>query len=127
MVQIHGAEFVRVRVPAYLERSLQLALADVHAPFFTDHEGTALTVVLRREEWERLASRFATAQVTTGFRLVAVQVPGADAAFAARLRQALVQPGLEAALLPSFHNDYVLVQADQVEVCAAAIRRLLAG
>lgn len=127
MIHVHDGEFTHVRVPAYLERSLQLALATVHAPFFTDYEETALTVVLRREEWERLASRFAAAEVATGFRLIAVQAPGQDPAFPARLRQALAQRGVSAALLPSFHNDYVLVRDDQLQTCLAAISHLSSG
>lgn len=124
MTQVHDGEFVRVHVPAYLERSLQLALGSVHAPFFTARDGPAFTVVLQRDEWERLTSRFAAAEVATGFRLVIVEAPGPDPDFPARLRQALTQSGVSAALLPSFHNDYVLVRDDQVEACLTAISRL---
>lgn len=124
---VHQAEFVRVHVPGHLERSLQLALAGVLAPFFTDREGTRVTAVLQRGEWERLASRFASAEVTSGLRLVTVLVPGADAAFSARLRRVLAEGGVEAILLPSFHNDYVLVREDQVPRGLEAISRLLAG
>lgn len=126
-IQVHEGEFVRVHVPAYLARSLQLALGGVHAPFFTERDGPILMVVLRREEWERLASRFAAAEVAAEFRLIAVQVPGVDPAFPARLRQALAEAGLDAVLLPSFHNDYVLVREVELPSCLAAITRLLTG
>ncbi len=122
--RVHDGEFVRVLVPAYLERSLQLALGGVHAPFFTARNGAGFTVVLQREEWERVASRFAAAEVTAGFRLVTVVTPGMDAGFPTRLRQALAERGVSAALMPSFHNDYVLVRDDQVEACLEAISQL---
>jgi len=125
-IQLHEGEFVRVRVPAGLERSLQLALAGAHAPFFGHREGGAFEVVLRASEWERIAPRFATAAVTAGFRLLSVS-PGPEATFPARLRRALAEGGVEAALLPSFHNDHVLVQADQLPRCLAVVSRLLAG
>lgn len=121
--QVHDGEFVRVFVPAYLERSLQLALGTVHAPFFTERNGEAFAVVLQRQEWERVAPRFATAQVTVGFRLVTVVTPEMDSGFPARLRQVLTERGVSAALMPSFHNDYVLVRSDQLEACLQAIRQ----
>ncbi len=125
-IWIHEGEFVRVRVPAYLERSLQLALAGAHAPFFEHREEGGLEVVLRGGEWERIAPRFAGSAVTRGFRLVSVN-PGPDSAFPARLRRAFDEHGVEAALLPSFHNDHVLVQDDQLQRCLEVVRRLLSG
>jgi len=123
-IWIHGGEFLRVRVPAYLERSLQLALAGVHAPFFEHRDAGALEVVLQGSEWERIAPRFAGATVTAGFRLVSVH-PGPDSAFPARLRRALNEDGVEAALLPSFHHDHVLVRDDQLPRCLEVVRQLL--
>ncbi|HEU5299663.1 MAG TPA: hypothetical protein VFW08_09225 [bacterium] len=125
-VQIHEGEFVRVRVPDRLERSLQLALAEAHAPFFHHHEAGALEVVLREAEWARIAPRFAGAQMMPGFRLVSVH-SGGESAFPARLRRALADDGVDAALLPSFHNDHVLVRADQLERCLAVVRKLLSA
>lgn len=123
-IQIHDGEFVRVRVPAQLERSLQLALAGAHAPFFQHREAGALEVVLQEAEWARIAGRFAGSRVAPGFRLVSVH-PGGQPAFPARLRQALADDGVEAALLHSFHNDHVLVRADQLERCLTVVRKLL--
>lgn len=125
MVHLHDGEFVRVRVPVYLERSLQIALGGVHAPFFTDHEGTALAVVLRREEWERLAHRFVGAAVETGFRLVSFQPDASDLMLPSRLRHGLHKRGVGAAVLPSFHHDHLLVREDQAERCLELITRIL--
>jgi hypothetical protein len=125
-IELHDGEFVRVRVPAALERSLQLALAGVHAPFFERRQGAAVEVVLREAEWRRIAPRFASAEAAAGFRLVSVR-PGAAADFPARLRRALAADGVQAHLLPSFHNDHVLVRADQLERCLAVITRCLGG
>lgn len=124
---MHDPEFVRSRVPGYLERSLQLALAGVPAPFFTYREGAFVVVIAQRREWERLAPRFPAATATAGYRLVAVTPPGPDAAFPARLRQALADSGLEAQLLPSFHNDYVLVRDADLDRCVAVITALCGG
>ena len=125
-IWIHEGEFLRVRVPASLERSLQLALAGAHAPFFEHRDAGALEVVLRGSEWERIAPRFAGSTVTSGFRLISVH-PGADSAFPARLRRAFNASGVEAALLPSFHNDHVLVRDDQLQRCLDVVRQLLSG
>lgn len=126
MIEIHDNEFVRVQVPVSLERSLHLALGGVHAPFFTLHEEGAVVVILRREEWDRLAPRFASARVTAGFRLVSLHPPHLDGAFAARLAAALSAAGLAARLLPSFHNDHLLVPGGELERTVEAIRPLLA-
>ncbi len=126
MIEIHDHEFVRAEVPRALERSLQLALGGAHAPFFTFSEETAIVVVLRRDEWDRLAPRFASARAAGGFRLVTLHPPRPDAAFPARLREALVAAGLSARPLPSFHNDYLLVPAGEVERTVEAVRPLLA-
>lgn len=125
MIQLHDGEFVRVRVPGYLERSLTLALGAVHAPFFTAHEGAAIAVVLRREEWDRLAARFASAQVVAGFRLISIQPAQADPDFPSRLRDALAEHGLAAQLLPSLHAEQLLVTGDELDRTVAAVRRLL--
>lgn len=125
-IWIHEGEFLRARVPASLERSLQLALAGAHAPFFQHREAGTLEVVLRESEWKRIAPRFAGSVVTAGFRLVSVH-PGPDSTFPARLRRALNEDGVEAALLPSFHHDHVLVRDDQLARCLAVVRRLLSG
>lgn len=126
MIEIHDHEFVRVEVPRALERSLQLALGGVHAPFFTLHGETAIVVVLRRDEWDRLAPRFASARAAGGFRLVTLHPPQLDGTFPIRLREALAAAGLSARPLPSFHNDYLLVPADEVERAIEAVRPLLA-
>ena len=124
MVHVHDGEFVRVRVPAYLERSLQIALGGVHAPFFTDHEGAALAVVLRRDEWDRLAPRFTAAEVSGGFRLLSLK-RGPDPWLPSSLRQALGERGVAACVLPSFHNDHLLVRDDHVQRCLEVIREIL--
>lgn len=122
--RVHDGEFVRVRVPAGLERSLQLALTGAHAPFFEHRDAGALDVVLREAEWARLAPRFAGAAVARGYRLVSLQ-PAPERTPA--LRRALAEAGVEAVLLPSFHHDHLLVRADQLERCLAALSRLPAG
>ena len=127
MIEIQDGEFVRVQVPAYLERSLHLALGGVHAPFFTLQEPMAVVVVLRREEWDRLAPRFASAQLTAGFRLVSVQPPRDDTQFPARLTAALTAAGVPVQLLPSFHNDHLLVAHDDLDRTLGAIRHVLEG
>lgn len=124
-VQVHEAVFARVRVPAYLERSLQLALGGVHAPFFTLHDVDAIVVVLRDDEWARLTSRFASATVESGFRLVSVQVHGSDAQVARKLVTALASGGIAAAVLPSFHHDHLLVPGDQLHAALPVIHQVL--
>jgi len=126
-IVVHEREFLRARVPGYLERSLQHALAGVAPPFFTYREGAVVIVVVERQEWEHLAPRFPAAAVTTGYRLVVVTPPGSDPAFPARLRRALAGGGIEAQLLPSFHNDYVLVRAADLDRCLALITALPDG
>ena len=125
MIEIQDGEFVRVQVPASLERSLRLALGGVHAPFFTIHEGMAVVVILRRDEWEHLAPRFASAHLTTGFRLVSIHPARGDSQFPARLTAALVAMGLSARVMPSFHNDHLLVANDELDRTLGAIRFLL--
>jgi hypothetical protein len=127
VIEIHDHEFVRVQVPRSLERSLHLALGGVHAPFFTLHQKEAVVVVLRREEWERLAPRFASAQVMAGYRLVSLHPAHADGAFPARLGAALTSAGLSARLLPSFHNDHLLVPGAELAPTVEAIRKFLAA
>jgi len=126
VIEVHDHEFVRVQVPLSLERSLHLALGGVHAPFFTLRDEGALVVILRRVEWDRLAPRFASALVTAGFRLVSLHPPHLDGAFPARLAAALSVAGLSARLLPSFHNDHLLVPGGELERTVEAVRPLLA-
>lgn len=126
-IRVHDPEFVRAHVPAYLERSLQLALAGLPAPFFTFREGAAIVVVVERQEWERLSPRFPAAVTTAGFRLVSVTAPGSDPAFPARLKQVLAAGGVRATLLPSFHNDHVLVSAAELDRCVALVTAALDG
>lgn len=125
MIEIHDGEFVRVEVPAYLARSLRLALRGVHAPFFTQPDDGAVVAVLRREEWARLAPRFAAARAAGGFRLVSIRPMRPDGEFLARLGGALAAAGAVARLLPSFHHDYLLVAGDELERTVEAIRHFL--
>lgn len=125
MVHVQDGEFVRVRVPVYFERSLHIALGGVHAPFFTDHEGTVIAVVLRREEWERLAQRFVGADVEAGFRLVSLQPGASDLTLLSRLRHGLQEHGAAAEVLPAFHHDHLLVREDQAQRCLELITRIL--
>jgi hypothetical protein len=125
VIDIQDGEFIRVRIPALLERSLHLALGGVHAPFFTLHEGDAVVVILRREEWNHLAPRFVSGQPTAGFRPVSIHPPHLDGHFPARLNAALAAAGVAARLLPSFHNDHLLVAGGELDRTLEAIRRLL--
>lgn len=124
-VQVHEAVFARVRVPVYLERSLQLALGDVHAPFFTLRDVDAVVVVLRDDEWARLTSRFVSATVESGFRLVSVQGYGSDPQVARKLVTALASGGIVASGLPSFHHDHLLVPGDQLRAALPVIQQFL--
>jgi hypothetical protein len=126
VIDVHVHEFVRVHVPLSLERSLHLALAGVHAPFFTLHDEGTVVVILRREEWDRLAPRFASARVSGGFRLVSLRPSHLGGTFAVRLMAALSAAGLSARLLPSFHNDHLLVPGVELDRTVEAIRSLLA-
>jgi hypothetical protein len=125
VIEIHEGEFARVRISAMLERSLHLALGGVHAPFFTIHEGDAVVVILRREEWDHLASRFVSVRPETGFRLVSICPPRPDRGFPARLSAALAAAGVTARLLPSFHNDKLLVAGMELDRALETIRRQL--
>ena len=126
MIEVHEHEFVRVHVPRSLERSLHLALAAVHAPFFTLHEGGTVVVILQQEEWNRLAPRFASARMSGGFRLISLHPPHLDGGFTSRLTAAISAAGLSARLLPSFHNDHLLVPGGELDRTVEVIRHLLA-
>ena len=126
MIEVHEHEFARVHVPRSLERSLHLALAGVHAPFFTLHEEGTVVVILQQEEWNRLAPRFASARTSGGFRLISLHPPHLDGGFASRLTAAISAAGLSARLLPSFHNDHLLVPGGELDHTVEVIRHLLA-
>lgn len=123
--RLHEARFVRARIPTYLERSLQLALAGSHAPFFTSREPGIVIATLREDEWDRIAGRFAAAMAERGFRLVSLDVRPDDPTFTARLTAALAAAGLRAIPLPSFHRDHVLVREAEAERCLAAVQQFL--
>lgn len=122
---LHEAPFVRVRVPGYLTRSLQLALAEVHAPFFSMRQQDDFLVALREDEWGRIAARFPMAQVERGLRLISVDQPEGDPAVPKRLEAALAEAGIEAAVLPAFHRDHLLVPAALAETCLAVVRQVV--
>src|SRR2546430_14825368 len=69
---LHPEAFVRVRVPAYLERSLHQVLSAVHAPFFTVRESGALVVTLQEAERVRVAGWVSSSAVEGGLRLVRI-------------------------------------------------------
>lgn len=125
MIAVQAGEFVQARVPAYLERSLTLALGGIHAPFFTFHEGTTIVVILRRDEWDRLAPRFISADWTAGFRLISVRPPSGDDRFPERLAAALREAGVGARLLSSLHADHLLVSPEQLGRTLAVIRAMV--
>lgn len=124
-VRMYDAVFVRARVPVALERSLRLALGRVYAPFFSLREQDALVVVLREDEWARVAGRFPTAQVEQGLHLVSIAPPHNDTALASRLVQTLAAGGIAATALPSFYYIHLVVSADKAERCVAAVRQLM--
>lgn len=122
---LHEAPFVRVRVPGYLARSLQLALGEVHAPFFTMREEDDFVVALREDEWARIAARFPSVQVERGLRLISVNPREDDPAFPRRLAAALADVGIQAAVLPAFHRDHLLVPAAVAETCLAVVQKVV--
>lgn len=125
MIEIRDGDFVCVRVPMMLARSLHLALGRTHAPFLAFHEGDALEVILRLEEWDHLAPRFVSAQAKAGFRLVSIYLPDLDGHFPARLRATLTAAGLTARVLPSFYRDHLLVADVELDRTLEMLRCLL--
>lgn len=125
MIEIQDGDFVCVRVPMMLARSLHLALGRTHAPFLAFREGDALEVILRREEWDHLAPRFVSAQAKAGFRLVSIHPPHLDGQFPSRLRATLAAAGLTARVLPSFYRDHLLVADVELDRTLEALRCLL--
>ncbi len=118
---LHPAVFVRLRVPAYLERSLQLALRTVHAPFFTLREPDVLVVTLPEIEWTRLAGRFSSAAVERGLRLISIDEPPPDPGFVGRLAQAVAAAGVPASAFPAFHRDHLVVPAEHAQRCLETV------
>lgn len=126
-VQVHDALFVRARIPAALERSFRLTLGQVYAPFFTEREVDVLDVVLREDEWARVADRFVSAQVERGFRLVSINPPSQDDRFIERLTSALAAGQIPGSPLPTFHHFHLLIRPEQLDECLTALDRLIAG
>ncbi len=124
---LHPSGFVRVRVPAYLERSLQLAIGAVHAPFFTVREADALVVILQDVEWARLAARFPSATAERGLRLISIDEPPSDPAFSRRLAETLGAAGLQASTFPAFHRDHLIVPEEYAQRCLDAVLALIAA
>lgn len=122
---LHPASFVRVRLPASMERSLQLALSAVHAPFFTVWDAGAIVLTLQEAEWARVAPRFLSAAVERGLRLISIDPPPDDPAFAGRLADAVAAAGVSASALPAFHQDHLVVPAEHADRCLAAMAPLI--
>ncbi len=124
---MHPAAFTRVRVPTYLQRSLQLALAATHAPFFAVREHDAVAVTLPDVEWTRLAERFPAATIERGLRLISLNGPPSDPAVARQLAATLAAADIPAATLPAFHRDHFVVPVECAQRCLEAVRRLIAA
>src|SRR5213593_3998208 len=108
---LHPEAFVRVRVPAYLERSLHQMLSSVHAPFFTLRESGALVVTLQETEWMRVAGRFSSSAVEPGF--------------VNRLARVVAAAGVPAAAFPAFYRDHLVVPAEHAQRSLDAVQQLL--
>ncbi len=121
---LHPGSFVRVRLPASMERSLRLALSAVHAPFFTVWDSGAVVLTLQEGEWMRVAARFPSAAVERGLRLISIDPLPDDPALAGRLADAVAAAGVSASALPAFHRDHLVVSAEDADRCLAAIARL---
>ena len=121
---LHPAAFVRARVPATLERSLQYALAAVHAPFFTVREPDVLVVTLQEGEWMRLAPRFSSAAVERGLRLISIDEAPPDPAFVNRLARVVAAAGVPASTFPAFYRDHLVVPAEYAQRCLDAVLQL---
>ncbi len=119
--RVHEACMACVHVPAYLGPSLRLALPRVHGPFFAAREVDGVEVVLREEEWDRLAARFTSAVVTRGFRLLSVEGLAEDPADGVRLTTSLTALGIRGTLLASFYGTHVLIPAEDLTSCIAAL------
>jgi len=118
---LHPEAFVRVRVPAYLERSLHQVLSSVHAPFFTLRESGALVVTLQETEWMRVAGRFSSSAVEPGLRLISIDEAPPDPAFVNRLAAA----GVPAAAFLAFYRDHLVVPAEHAQRSLDAVQQLL--
>lgn len=127
-VKVRPEPFVRVAVSASLERSFQQALDTVHAPFFAMREGGAIVAALREDEWRRIAGRFATARVEGGLQLISLPAVSSDgASLTTRLTAALNAAGVPARMIPSFHQDHVLVAGVDLQRCLDALGRVLSA
>ena len=124
---MHPVPFVRVRVPGALERSLQLSLGAVHAPFFTVWDSGAVVLTLQEGEWARVASKFLSATVERGLRLISIDAMPDDPVFIRRLADLLTAAGVPASALPAFHRDHLVIRAEHADRCLAAIAQLAAS
>lgn len=122
---LHPETFVRVRVPAYLERSLHQVLGTVHAPFFTVREPDALVVTMQENEWRRVAGRFSSSAVEPGLRLISIDEAPPDPAFVTRLAQVVAAVGVPASAFPTFYRDHLVVPAEHAQRCLDAVQQLL--
>jgi len=120
----HPAAFVRVRVPATLERSLQSALGAVYAPFFTVRGPDVLVVTLQETEWMRLAARFSSAAVERGLRLISIDEAPPDPAFVNRLARVVAAAGVPASTFPAFYRDHLVVPAEHAQRCLDTVLQL---
>ncbi|MDQ7819260.1 MAG: hypothetical protein QN173_02420 [Armatimonadota bacterium] len=116
--------FVRVRVAAFLQPSLQRALAGVPGPCVTAREGGDVVATLQEDAWARLAPRFASARVERGLRLIALE-GGGDPALVRRLAEAAAREGIAAVPLPAFHRDYLVVPEQDADRCLEILARAL--
>ncbi len=126
-VVVHEAPIAKVRIPASLEHSLRRALAHVHAPFFATRERAAVAVVLREDEWGRLAKRFASAVVERGFRLISLDAFAHERTRVTQLQAMLAAEGIQGIVLASFHRDHLLIPATKVDHCLAVLDRLFSA
>ena len=122
---LHPEAFVRVRVPAYLERSLHQVLSSVHAPFFTLRESGALVVTLQETEWMRVAGRFSSSAVEPGLRLISIDEAPPDPAFVNRLARVVAAAGVPAAAFLAFYRDHLVVPAAHAQRSLDAVQQLL--
>src|SRR5436309_13925934 len=122
---LHPEAFVRVRVPASVERSLHQVLSSVHAPFFTLRESGALVVTLQETEWMRVAGRFSSSAVEPGLRLISIDEAPPDPAFVNRLARVVAAAGVPAAAFSAFYRDHLVVPAEHAQRSLDAVQQLL--
>ncbi len=125
--RVAEGRFVVASVPASLAADARRLLADVHAPFSLTEHGAEVSLMVREEEWDRLAPRLRGSAVERGFRLVTLdlELEWTVVGYLAAVTETLAREQIPVGVLSTFHRDHLLVREGDLERAMGAIRRLI--